>query len=168
MTWTGHDTSLIVWAVLGIALVVVLITQFKVHPFIALILGSFLVGIGAGLPGADVIKNFEGGFGTTLGGVGILVALGTMLGALLADSGGADRIVDTIVGRAGDRRLPWAMALIAMIIGIPLFFEIGVVLLMPVIFLVARRANTSVIRVGIPALAGLSSCTASYRRTPAR
>ena len=145
-----------VWALLGIATVVVLITAFKVHPFIALILGSGVVGLGSGLAAADVIKNFETGFGTTLGGVGILVALGTMLGKLLADSGGADRIVDTIVGRAGERRLPWAMALIAMIVGIPLFFEVGVVLLIPVIFLVARRANTSIIRVGIPALAGLS------------
>jgi GntP family gluconate:H+ symporter len=156
MNWTAHDTALVFWAVAGIALVVVLITQFKVHPFIALILGSGLTGLGAGLAGADVIKNFELGFGTTLGGVGILVALGTMLGKLLADSGGADRIVDTIVGRSTERRLPWAMALIAMIIGIPLFFEIGVVLLMPVIILVSLRARTSIIRVGIPALAGLS------------
>ncbi|MGC9669896.1 SLC13 family permease [Planosporangium sp. 12N6] len=156
MTWTVHDTSLVVWALIGIAVVVVLITQFKVHPFLSLILGSGVAGLGAGLSAADVIKNFEGGFGSTLGGVGILIALGTMLGKLLADSGGADRIVDTIVSRTSDRRLPWAMTLIAMIIGIPLFFEIGVVLLIPVIFLVARRARTSVVRIGIPALAGLS------------
>jgi gluconate:H+ symporter, GntP family len=156
MQWTTHDTWLVVWALVGIAVVVVLITRFKVHPFIALILGSGAAGLGAGLAPADMIKNFEGGFGSTLGGVGILVALGTMLGKLLADSGGADRVVDTIVRRAGERRLPWAMALIAMIVGIPLFFEVGVVLLIPVIFLVARRANTSIVRIGIPALAGLS------------
>src|SRR5689334_16589591 len=99
MDWTAHDTSLAVWAVIGIALVVVLITRYKVHPFIALILASGLVGLGAGMPAADVVKNFESGFGITLGGVGILVALGTMLGKLLAESGGADRIVDTIVSR---------------------------------------------------------------------
>jgi gluconate:H+ symporter, GntP family len=156
MNWTLHDTSLVIWALVAIAVVVVLITAFKVHPFIALILGSGVVGLGAGLPTGDVIKNFESGFGSTLGGVGILVALGTMLGKLLADSGGADRIVDTIVSRSRPRGLPWAMALIAMIVGIPLFFEVGVVLLIPVIFLVARRASASVIRVGIPALAGLS------------
>jgi GntP family gluconate:H+ symporter len=156
MHWTGHDTVLVVWTIVGIALVVVLITAFKVHAFLALILGSLLVGLGAGLSTGDTIKNFESGFGTTLGSVGILVALGTMLGKLLADSGGADRIVETIVSRSGERRLPWAMALIAMIIGIPLFFEVGVVLLIPVIFLVARRAGTSIVRVGIPALAGLS------------
>jgi GntP family gluconate:H+ symporter len=156
MHWSAHDTLLVVWTLVGIAVVVVLISWAKLHPFLALILGSAVAGLGAGLSAADVIKNFESGFGTTLAGVGILVALGTILGKLLADSGGADRVVDTIVGHSGERRLPWAMALIAMIIGIPLFFEVGVVLLIPVIFLVARRAQTSIVRVGIPALAGLS------------
>jgi GntP family gluconate:H+ symporter len=156
MHWSAHDTLLVVWTLVGIAVVVVLISWAKLHPFLALILGSAVAGLGAGLSAADVIKNFESGFGTTLAGVGILVALGTILGKLLADSGGADQVVDTIVRHSGERRLPWAMALIAMIIGIPLFFEVGVVLLIPVIFLVARRAQTSIVRVGIPALAGLS------------
>ena len=79
-----------------------------------------------------------------------------MFGKLLADSGGADQIVDTIVGRSSPRSLPWAMALVGALIGLPMFFEIGLVLLMPVIFLVARRSGLSLIRVGIPALAGLS------------
>jgi GntP family gluconate:H+ symporter len=156
MHWTSHDTALVIWTLIAIAVVVVLITRYKIHPFLSLILGSAVVGLGAGLGAAKSISSFESGFGSTLGGVGILVALGTILGKLLADSGGADQVVDTIVGRSGPRRLPWAMALIAMIIGIPLFFEVGVVLLIPVIFLVARRAQTSIVRVGIPALAGLS------------
>ncbi|GAA3456710.1 GntP family permease [Dactylosporangium matsuzakiense] len=156
MHWTLHDTTLVIWTAVAIAVVVVLITRYKIHPFLALILGSAVVGLGAGLGATKSISSFESGFGTTLGGVGILVALGTILGKLLADSGGADQVVDTIVGRAGPARLPWAMALIAMIIGIPLFFEVGVVLLIPVIFLVARRAQSSIVRVGIPALAGLS------------
>jgi len=79
-----------------------------------------------------------------------------MIGKLLADSGGADEIVDTIIGRVGDRGLPWAMALIAAILGLPLFFEVGVVLLVPVVILVARRTHNPLMRVGIPALAGLS------------
>ena len=79
-----------------------------------------------------------------------------MFGKLLADSGGADEIVDTIVGRSSSRTLPWAMAGVGALIGLPMFFEIGLVLLMPVIFLVARRSGLSLIRVGIPALAGLS------------
>jgi len=80
-----------------------------------------------------------------------------MFGKLLADSGGADEIVDTIVGRSSSRTLPWAMAGVGALIGLPMFFEIGLVLLMPVIFLVARRSGLSVVRVGIPALAGLSA-----------
>jgi GntP family gluconate:H+ symporter len=88
--------------------------------------------------------------------VGVLVGLGAMFGKLLADSGGADRIVDTLVARSSPRSLPWVMALIGALIGLPMFFEIGLVLLIPVIILVARRSNVSLIRVAIPALAGLS------------
>ena len=80
-----------------------------------------------------------------------------MFAKLLADSGGADQIVDTIVGRASKRALPWAMAGVGALIGLPMFFEIGLVLLMPVIYLVARRSQLSVITIGIPTLAGLSA-----------
>ena len=86
-----------------------------------------------------------------------MIALGAMFAKLLADSGGADEIVDTIVGHASPRALPWAMALVGSIIGLPMFFEIGLVLLMPVIYLVARRSQLSLVTVGIPALAGLSA-----------
>ncbi|WP_255281551.1 GntP family permease [Actinomadura madurae] len=144
-------------ALAGIALIVVLITYFKVHPFLSLTLGSVLVGAIAGLPMADTIEGFGKGFGDTAVGVGALIALGAMFGKLLADSGGADQIVDTIVGRSGRRFLPWAMALVGALIGLPMFFEIGLVLLMPVIYLVARRSGLSIIAVGIPALAGLSA-----------
>lgn len=156
MSWTAGDTWLVVAALAGIATIVVLITSFKVHAFLAIIIGSGVVGLASGLRAPDVIKQFETGFGGTLGSVGILIGLGTMLGRLLADCGGADRIVTTILGWAGERRLPWAMTLIAMIIGLPLFFEVGVVLLIPVILLMTRRSGSSVVRVGVPALAGLS------------
>jgi GntP family gluconate:H+ symporter len=156
MHWTGHDTLLVVWALIGIAVIVVLITWAKFHPFIALILGSLVVGLGTRLAAADVIKQFQAGFGSTLASVGLLVGLGTMLGKLLADSGGADQVVRTVLGWAGERRLPWAMTLIAMIVGLPLFFEVGVVLLIPVIVLMTRRSGQSIVRVGLPALAGLS------------
>ncbi|MES9538501.1 gluconate:H+ symporter [Actinomadura sp. NPDC000600] len=144
-------------ALAGIALIVVLITYFKVHPFLSLTLGSLLVGLVAGLPVADTIDAFVKGFGDTAAGVGALIAFGAMFGKLLADSGGADQIVDTIIGRTGRRFLPWAMALVGALIGLPMFFEIGLVLLVPVIVLVARRAQMSIVAVGIPALAGLSA-----------
>lgn len=141
----------------GIAVIVVLITLIHLHPFLALIFGALTVGIVAGENLEKVLKSFSDGFGSTAAGVGILIALGAMFAKLLADSGGADEIVDTIVGHASPRALPWAMALVGAIIGLPMFFEIGLVLLMPVIYLVARRSNLSLITVGIPALAGLSA-----------
>jgi len=148
---------LITAALAGIAVIVLLITLLKVHPFIALILGAFTVGIVAGEDFNKVLLSFTTGFGTTAAGVGALIALGAMFAKLLADSGGADQIVDTIVGRASGRMLPWAMAGVGALIGLPMFFEIGLVLLMPVIYLVSRRAQVSLITVGIPALAGLSA-----------
>jgi GntP family gluconate:H+ symporter len=150
------NAQLIVAALLGIAVVVVLITWAKFHPFIALMLGTATLGAVAAIAPGDIVTSFINGLGMTFGNVGLLVALGAMLGKLLADSGGADAIVDTIIGRVGDRGLPWAMALIAAIIGLPMFFEIGVVILVPIIVLVARRTHNPLLRVGIPALAGLS------------
>jgi GntP family gluconate:H+ symporter len=149
--------QLVLAALVGIGLIVGLITWAKIHPFLALIIGGLAVGIVAGVDVADVIVSFSTGFGDTAAGVGILIALGAMFAKLLADSGGADEIVDAIIGRASARMLPWAMALVGAIIGLPMFFEIGLVLLMPVIYLVARRAQLSLIAVGIPALAGLSA-----------
>jgi GntP family gluconate:H+ symporter len=155
---TGQASSgrLVAAALIGIALIVVLITQLKLHPFLGLTIGSLAVGAIAGLPMADAVESFSKGFGSTAASVGTLIALGAMFGKLLADSGGADEIVDTIVGRSSPRTLPWAMALVGALIGLPMFFEIGLVLLMPVIFLVSRRSGLPLIRVGIPALAGLS------------
>ena len=141
----------------GIAVIVVLITIVKLHPFLSLLFGAFTVGIVAGENLQTVLTSFTKGFGETAAGVGILIALGAMFAKLLADSGGADEIVDTIIGRASPRALPWAMALVGAIIGLPMFFEIGLVLLMPVIYLVAKRSQLSLITVGIPALAGLSA-----------
>src|SRR6476619_7713387 len=148
--------QLVVAALVGIAVIVLLITVVKLHPFLSLTIGSLVVALVAGEDLATAIASYTTGFGTTAAGVGTLIALGAMFGKLLADSGGADSIVDTIVGRSSGRSLPWAMALVGALIGLPMFFEIGLVLLMPIIFLVARRSGLSLIKVGIPALAGLS------------
>src|SRR4051812_5581560 len=149
--------QLITATLVGIAVLVLLITVVKLNPFLALIIGGLTVGAVAGENLTDVITSFTTGLGTTAAGVGTLIALGAIFAKLMADSGGADQVVDTIVGRASGRALPWAMAAVGAIIGLPMFFEIGLVLLMPVIYLVARRAQVSLITVGIPALAGLSA-----------
>ncbi|MGC0366116.1 GntP family gluconate:H+ symporter [Rhodococcus sp. 27YEA15] len=153
----GSDARLIVAAVAGVAVIIALITWLDLHPFLALSIGAVGVGIAAGLGSGDAVAAFATGFGSTMGSVGILIGFGAMFGKLLADSGGADRVVDTLVGRSSDRALPWTMALVGAVIGLPMFFEIGLVLLMPVIILVARRSGQSLIRIAIPTLAGLSA-----------
>jgi gluconate:H+ symporter, GntP family len=150
------NTQLILACVLGILAVVLLITWGKVHPFLALMLGSAVLGVVATMPPGDTVKSFVAGFGATAGAVGILIALGAMVGKLLEDSGGANRIVASMVSRVGPGGLPWVMAAIAAILGLPLFFEVGVVLLVPVVILVAQRTGVSLMKIGIPALAGLS------------
>jgi GntP family gluconate:H+ symporter len=148
--------QLLVACVVGILAVVVLITVVRLHPFLSLMLGSAVLGAIATMPPGDIVTSFTNGFGSTTGSVGLLIALGAMIGKMLEDSGGASRIVSTMVGSVGRGGLPWIMALIAGILGLPLFFEVGVVLLVPVVILVANRTGLSLMKVGIPALAGLS------------
>jgi GntP family gluconate:H+ symporter len=150
------DGVLVVACVVGILAVVLLITVAKLHPFLSLMLGSAVLGAIATMPPADIVKSFITGFGNTTGSVGVLIALGAMIGKMLEDSGGANKIVSTMISRVGRNGLPWMMAAIAAILGLPLFFEVGVVLLVPVVVMVARRTGLSLMHVGIPALAGLS------------
>jgi gluconate:H+ symporter, GntP family len=154
--WTAHDSRLVAVTVVGITLIVFLVAGLRTHPFLALVLGSAFVGFAAGVSSPDVINNFEDGVGSTLKEVGLLIALGAMLGKLLADSGGADRVIDKLLSKAPQALVAWAMALVALIIGLPMFFEIGLVLLLPVIVLVAQRSHLRLMRVAIPALAALS------------
>src|SRR4029453_11329642 len=152
---TPHDAQVLIVAALGIALLVLLIVWLKLHAFIALTIGALFVGVGSGIPPEKVIGVYETGVGGVLGYVGVLIALGAMLGKLLADSGGADQVVDRIL-RGQSATLPWKMALVAGIIGIPMFFEIGLVLLIPVVMLAVHKSQCPAMRLGIPALAGLS------------
>ncbi|MEV7328969.1 SLC13 family permease [Micromonospora sp. NPDC093244] len=153
---TAGDAQLVVAALLGIAAVVLLIAWAKVHPFLSLILGAAVLGVVASVAPDKMITSFTAGVGSTVGGVGLLIALGAMIGGLLAESGGADGIVGRIVNRVSGRALPWAMAGVAALIGLPLFFEVGVVLLVPIVLLVSMRTDVPLMKIGIPALAGLS------------
>lgn len=144
--WAAHDTRLIVVTVIGIAIIVLLIVVLKMHPFLSLILGSAFVGLATPVPLPMIVTNFEDGVGSTLKEVGLLIALGAMLGKLLADSGGADRVIDKLLSKASKAMVPWAMALVAIIIGLPMFFEIGLVLLLPVIVLVTQRSGLKLMR----------------------
>ena len=103
-----------------------------------------------------VIHSFETGVGGTLGHIAIVVALGTMLGKMMAESGGADQIAYTLIRLFGEKRIHWAMMVIGLVVGLPAFFEVGFVLLVPIAFTVARRTRTSLVLVGLPMVAGLS------------
>lgn len=154
---SSSPAQLVIAALIGVAAIVVLIVRAKLHPFLALTLGSFAMAVIAGIPLIDSLTPFTQGLGSTIGGVGVLIALGAIIGTFLIESGGADAIVDTVLARTRVPLLPWAMALVAFVVGIPLFFEVGVVLLIPIVMLVARRSRLPVMLVGIPALAGLSA-----------
>src|SRR5689334_23989403 len=114
------------------------------------------MGITAGMPLANTVKAFQDGVGTTLGFIAVVVGLGTMLGKMMAESGAATRIATTLIGRFGKERVHWAIMLVAFIVGIPVFFQVGFVLLIPLVFTIARRSGLSLVKVGIPLVAGLS------------
>ncbi len=152
----SKEVFLLVDALVAILGLILLITRWRVHPFIALTLAAGFLGLTAGMPVDLVMKSFQDGFGGVLGFVGIVLGLGTMLGKMMAESGGADRIARTLIDAFGKERVHWAMMFAAFLVGIPLFFEIGFVLLIPLVFIVARRTGVSLIRIGIPLLAGLS------------
>ena len=125
--------NLIAAAIIGIAVIVLLIAACKVHPFLSLLAGSFVMAVCAGVPFDKAFDSFTSGVGGTISNVGLLIAFGSIIGTILFKSGGADTIVDTIMAKTPLQRLPWAMALIAFIVGIPMFFEVGVVILIPVV-----------------------------------
>ncbi|MFG1241216.1 GntP family permease [Xanthobacter versatilis] len=153
----SKDTFLLVDAAVTIIGLIVLITRFKVHPFVALILAAGFLGLSSGMPVDLIMKSFQDGFGGVLGFVGIVLGLGTMLGKLMAESGGADQIAQTLINAFGKQRVHWAIMLAAFLVGIPLFFEIGFVLLIPLVFVMASRTGVSLVKVGISLLAGLSA-----------
>ncbi len=139
-----------------IVVIIVLIGWAKLHPLIALILGSAVLGVGSGLGAEATVTDFVGGLGDTIGDIGLLIALGAMLGQLLHVSGAATRLVDRFVRAVPGRAVPWAMVGIAFLIGLPLFFEVALVLVFPIIVLVVRRTGAPLLKVAIPALAALS------------
>lgn len=157
LAWVAHDTRLISCCLAAILAIVLLIGVTRLPPFLAILIGTFIAGLGAGLPAEAVAKAFSKGAGGILGEAGIIIALGSMLGALMAESGAADRIANTLLGLGKGRSLPWVMALVAMVIGLPLFFEVGLVLMVPIIFVMAQRSGQPLLRIAIPALAGMTT-----------
>jgi gluconate:H+ symporter, GntP family len=152
----SDDGRLLLYALGAVVALIVLIARLKLHPFIALIAVSLGMGVVAGMPLLAAVKAFQDGAGSTLGYIAVVVGLGTMLGKLMAESGAATRIASTLIAHFGEARVHWAIMCVAFIVGIPVFFQVGFVLLVPLVFTIARRTGMSLVKIGLPLVAGLS------------
>jgi gluconate:H+ symporter, GntP family len=152
----GPISHNLVYALLAIGVLILAIARLKIHPFVALVVVSLGMGAAAGMPPGSLVKAFQDGVGATLGSIAVVVGLGTMLGKMMAESGAASRIAIALIARFGERQVHWAIMVVAFIVGIPVFFQVGFVLLIPLVFTIARRTGTSLIKVGLPLVAGLS------------
>jgi GntP family gluconate:H+ symporter len=152
----AHGSILLIYTALAVLLLVVLIARFKVNSVVSLVLASLFIGLMARMDLAQLLRSFREGVGNVLGSIALIIAFGNMLGKMLAESGGAERIATTLVARFGESRVHWAMMGIACIVGVPVFFQVGVVLLIPLLFLLSKQTRTPVLFIGVPLLAGLS------------
>ena len=151
-----HNQSLLLIAGAAVVGLVFLITKFKLNAFVALVLASLFVGLCSGMKLADIGKGLQDGVGGVLGSIAVVVGLGTILGKMLAESGGAERIATTLITALGEKHLHWAMMLIGFVVGIPVFFGVGLVLLVPILFTVAKRTSMPFLQLGLPLLCGLA------------
>lgn len=151
-----NAASILFIAFAGVALIVLLITWARLPAFVALAIGSMLVGIAARVPIAQIPRAFAQGMGDTLGFTAMVIGLGTVIGKLLAESGGAVVVSNALTSALGERRLDWALLISAFIVGLPVFFQVGLVLLAPVLFTLARDTGRPLLWLGIPLMAGLS------------
>ncbi|MCY8542973.1 GntP family permease [Bacillus haynesii] len=141
---------------IGIVALLLLIMGLKLNTFVSLIIVSFGIALALGMPLDDIVKTIEEGLGGTLGHIALIFGLGAMLGKLIADSGGAQRIAMTLVNKFGEKNIQWAVVIASFIIGVALFFEVGLVLLIPIVFAISRELKISILYLGIPMTAALS------------
>lgn len=156
--WTQTLTAgpLLAIAAAAVALLLVLIMKLKVHAFPALILVSVLTAIAAGIPTAQVVPVMLSGFGSTLASVALLVGLGAMLGILIQTSGGAQVLAHKLISVFGEKRAPIALGVTSMLFGFPIFFDAGLVVMLPIMFSVARWVGGSMLFYGIPVAGAFS------------
>ncbi|MCB5237798.1 GntP family permease [Niallia alba] len=140
---------------IGILVLLLLIMGLKLNTFVSLIIVSFLVALALGLPLDGVVSAIEAGIGGTLGHIALIFGLGAMLGRLIADAGGAQRIAMTLIIRFGEKNIQWAIVIASFIVGIALFFEVGLVLLIPIVFTISKQLKVSILHLGIPMAAAL-------------
>jgi len=155
-TGLSHDWFLVACAAGTVLLLLILIAKIRMHPALALMIAALGLGLASGMPAAKVPISFTGGVANMMGHIAIVLGMGAILGELLARSGGAGALGEFLIERCGKAGLPWAMLLLGIVVGMPVFFEVGLVLLMPIVAEAARRSNRPPIIAGMPLLAGLS------------
>lgn len=159
-------STLILVALLGVFALLFLVIRTKLHAFVALLLVSLLVGIAAGMPLNKVIESITNGMGGTLGFVAVVVGLGAMFGQMLEVSGGAERLAQTLVKKFGQDKAQWALTLTGFLVAIPVFFDVGFIILVPIVYGLAKKTGRSLLYYGIPLLAGLAVTHSFVPPTP--
>ncbi|WP_106477625.1 GntP family permease [Phytohalomonas tamaricis] len=162
----SHATLLIAAALGGIVLLLFLVMRLRLHAFVALLLVSILVGVATGMPLTDIVDSVQSGMGGTLGFVATVVGLGAMFGKMLEVSGGVDRLANTLIDKFGEGRAQWSMAIAGFMIAIPVFLDVGFIILAPLIYALGRRTGRSLLYYGIPLLAGLAVTHSFIPPTP--
>lgn len=164
--FVADPTRLIVAALVGMAVLLLLIIKGKFQPLVAILISAILIGFIAGMPMPMIAATVTKGMGKTLEGIALLVGLGSMFGAILEISGGAERIALTMIKKFGEGKATWALGITGMVISIPVFFDAGLIILIPLAFSVAKHTKKSSLIYGIPLLAGLAVGHAFIPPTP--
>lgn len=155
--FVADPTRLLIAAAVGIIVLLILIIRFKLHPVISMMIAAIIIGIGAGMPLTMISDTVEKGVGKTLQGIALLVGLGSMFGGILEVSGGAQRVAQTLIDKLGQKKAGIALGITGLVIGTTVFFEAGVVVLIPLAFSIAKQTKKSTLYYAIPLLAGLAS-----------
>lgn len=163
---TLDPARLVTAAVVGLVLLLVLIIKCKIHAMLSILLGAITIGMVAGMPFSEIVSAVNDGISNTLKGIALLVGLGSMFGAILEASGGAQTLAVTMVKRFGDEKAAWALGLTGLVIAIPVFFDAGLIILIPLAFSLAKRTKRSTLCYAIPLLAGLAVGHAFIPPTP--
>lgn len=144
-------------AAAAVALILVMVIYLRIHAFLALIIVSALTALAAGIPLNQIVPTMTQGFGNTLASVALLVGLGAMIGRLVEVSGGAKSLADALVTAFGEKNAPFALGVASLLMGFPIFFDAGLIVMLPIIFAVARRLNGPLLAYGIPAAGAFSA-----------
>lgn len=161
-----NPVRLVLAALLGLVILLVLIIQFKIQAIIAILIGAIAIGLIAGMPPEQILTAVNDGIGNTLKGIALLVGLGSMFGAILEVSGGAQALAVTMVKKFGDKKAAWALGITGLVIAMPVFFDAGLIILIPLAFSLAKKTKRSSLYYAIPLLAGLAVGHAYIPPTP--